>query len=115
MTSEQIEKRQHGLSSYTKDFKRSDGRVVSLTKRQYEYLNFFTTKPNQIVTAEEIINHVGEGKGKNDKWDGSVHAIVLSIRNKIEVDPRKPQILITYRGLGYKFVYPTEDKNLKQV
>ena len=37
-------------------------------------------------------------------YDNTLMVHIRHLREKIEVDPSKPQHIITFKGLGYKFV-----------
>jgi DNA-binding response OmpR family regulator len=81
---------------------RVDGRPVALTAREFELLVLFAEHPRQALTREQIFERVWGSWG-----DRSAVAIyVRKLRDKLEADPRRPQLLVTVWGVGYRFDPP---------
>jgi DNA-binding response OmpR family regulator len=79
-----------------------DGAPVALTAREFELLTLFVEHPRQVLTREQIFDRVWGSWG-----DRSAVAIyVRKLRDKLEVDPRRPQLLVTVWGVGYRFDPP---------
>jgi DNA-binding response OmpR family regulator len=79
-----------------------DGEPVPLTAREFELLTLFVEHPRQALTREQIFDRVWGSWG-----DRSAVAIyVRKLRDKLEVDPRRPQLLVTVWGVGYRFDPP---------
>jgi DNA-binding response OmpR family regulator len=79
-----------------------DGEPVALTAREFELLTLFVEHPRQVLTREQIFDRVWGSWG-----DRSAVAIyVRKLRDKLEVDPRRPQLLVTVWGVGYRFDPP---------
>ncbi|MEI8611477.1 two-component system response regulator TorR [Enterovibrio sp. Hal110] len=75
--------------------------AVKLTKAEYEMLVAFTANPNRVLSRERILNLISHRvDAPNDR---TVDVLVRRLRNKIEVDPKKPQMFITVHGEGYMF------------
>ncbi|MEZ9525621.1 two-component system response regulator TorR [Enterovibrio norvegicus] len=75
--------------------------AVKLTKAEYEMLVAFTANPNRVLSRERILNLISHRvDAPNDR---TVDVLVRRLRNKIEVDPKKPQVFITVHGEGYMF------------
>jgi DNA-binding response OmpR family regulator len=81
---------------------RVDGRPVALTAREFELLRVLVEHPRQVLTREQIFERVWGSWG-----DRSAVAIyVRKLRDKLEADPRDPQLLVTVWGVGYRFDPP---------
>lgn len=75
--------------------------AVKLTKAEYEMLVAFTANRNKVMSRERILNLISHRvDAPNDR---TIDVLVRRLRNKIEVDPKKPQLFITVHGEGYMF------------
>jgi len=75
-------------------------REVSLTTREFDVLFFLAATLGRPRTRGEILEQVWG-------WDyqGSPRTVdnfIVSLRQKLEEDPAKPQHILTVRGLGYR-------------
>ena len=77
-----------------------DGQTLVLTAREFDLLAFFLRRPNQVFSREELIRAVW-GWDFGDLSTVTVH--VRRLREKIERDPTKPELLRTVWGVGYRF------------
>lgn len=75
--------------------------AVKLTKAEYEMLVAFTANRNRVLSRERILNLISHRvDAPNDR---TIDVLVRRLRNKIEVEPKKPQMFITVHGEGYMF------------
>ncbi len=78
------------------------GSEVEFTPKEFELLLYLAQNAGQVMSVQQILNHVwGEG------WigeDQTIYVHVRWLRTKIEEDPRNPQRLLTIRGVGYKLL-----------
>jgi two-component system response regulator RegX3 len=77
-----------------------DERAVSLTASQFKLLALLTEEPGRIVTRREILHRLWVSSHVGDDHVCDVH--VSNLRSKIERDPRRPERIVTVRGMGYK-------------
>lgn len=78
-----------------------EGKFVNLTKAEYELLVAFTANPNRVLSRERLLNLLSHRvDAPNNR---TVDVLIRRLRNKIEVEPKEPQILITVHGEGYLF------------
>lgn len=77
-----------------------DGEDVRLTPIEYKILAFLMAHPGRVFSAEELYERVWEEPGYNVENTVMVH--IRHIREKIEIDPKKPNYLKVVWGLGYK-------------
>ncbi|REK75607.1 response regulator transcription factor [Paenibacillus paeoniae] len=76
-----------------------EGKNVVLTPKEYELLRLFAEHPRQVFTYEQLLDKFWDGVG--DKHTIRVH--LSRLREKIEVDPNQPLLLINVWGVGYRF------------
>lgn len=79
---------------------RRAGVSVGLTKTEFNLLTFLAQRPNQVFSREALLENVWGYDYLGDSRIVDVH--VRRLRAKVEVDPAKPALLQTVRGLGYK-------------
>ena len=78
-----------------------NGRVVDLTRRQFELLLYLTLNPGRPWGRQTLLNRVwGEEYVGVDR---TVDKHISELRQKIEPDPTKPQYILTEHGFGYRF------------
>ena len=79
--------------------KRSDV-ALSLTPLEFDLLVCLARKPWQVFTREVLLEQVWGYRHAADTRLVNVH--VQRLRSKVEVDPEKPEIVLTVRGVGYR-------------
>jgi two-component system response regulator RegX3 len=79
-----------------------DGKEVPCPAMEFKLLAHLCKHPNQIFSKQQLYEHVWGEESLGD--DNTVMVHIRRIREKIEVNPSRPQYLITVRGLGYKMV-----------
>src|SRR5262249_24586741 len=77
------------------------GRPVQLTYVEFELLRTLATRPGRVFTRQALLEAVWGGSDYRDPRTIDVH--VRHLREKIERDPSDPEILLTVRGVGYRF------------
>jgi len=78
-----------------------DDKPVSLPLKEFELLEYLMENVNRVLTRGQIIDRVWGSNYYGDTKTLDVH--VKRIRSKIETDPKDPTLIVTVRGLGYKF------------
>ena len=73
-----------------------------LSAKESAMLLLFLTHPQQIFTKEMIYEQVWGNTIAID--DNAIMVYVNRLRGKIEDDSKRPQHIVTVRGLGYRFV-----------
>ncbi|QSZ54585.1 response regulator transcription factor [Paenarthrobacter sp. AT5] len=76
------------------------GAALTLTVREFDLLAFLLRRPNQVFSREELIKAVW-GWDFGDLSTVTVH--VRRLREKVEENPTKPELLKTVWGVGYRF------------
>ncbi|NJK51457.1 response regulator transcription factor [Candidatus Gracilibacteria bacterium] len=75
-----------------------DKQVVTLTKKEFQLLEYFMTHPNQVVTSDQIRNQLWEMGA--DSFSNVVAAQVRLLRRKLELFGCG-NLIETLHGLGY--------------
>ena len=76
--------------------------LVAFPPKEFEMLEAFLRRRGLLLTREFLIEEIWGHDYVGDTKTLDVH--VKRIRQKIEHDPHDPELLLTVRGLGYKFV-----------
>jgi len=78
-----------------------DGRPVRLALKEFELLEMLLRNAGRVMTRGQLIDRIWGADYVGDTKTLDVH--VKRLRGKIESDPANPALLLTVRGLGYKF------------
>lgn len=80
----------------------ADCRLLDLTAAEYKLLCLFMKNPNMVLTKEQILDKLWDCDG--NYIDSSTLTVYMRrLRIKIEDNPSEPQMLLTVRGMGYKW------------
>jgi two-component system response regulator RegX3 len=79
-----------------------DGKPILLTRSEFRLVALLASEPGKPFEREELIRHLWESDFVGDRRAIDVH--VSNLRRKLERDPRRPERLVTVRGVGYKLV-----------
>ncbi len=75
---------------------------LELTAKELKLLQYLMENPNKIISKERLYEQVwGEDSAV---CDNTIMVHIRHLREKIEEIPSNPQMLLTVKGLGYKFV-----------
>jgi two-component system response regulator RegX3 len=77
------------------------GRIVELSRREFDLLALLLSPPGQVRTREELIDRLWAGLDLADTRTLDTH--VRRLRVKLEHDPSDPEYLVTVRGVGFRF------------
>ena len=78
-----------------------DSQRVDLSLREFELLRFFVRSPNRVFDRLQILDLVWGHDTYVEPRTVDVH--VRRLRARIERDDAHPELLVTVRGVGYKF------------
>jgi DNA-binding response OmpR family regulator len=100
-----VEAQIHSFGDLTLDFGRFEasrrGRVIELTAMEFKLLRAFVGHRGQVLTHDQLIEEVW---GKDVfLTDRVIYTHVNNLRQKIEVNPSAPKLLVSVRGVGYRF------------
>lgn len=75
--------------------------ALELSATELKMLKFFMENPNRVFTKVQIYRNVW---GEDFYDDNSVMVYISHLREKIEDNPKNPQLIKTIRGIGYQLV-----------
>ncbi|WP_274421332.1 response regulator transcription factor [Blautia sp. XA-2221] len=79
-----------------------NGELLELTAAEYKLLCLFMRNPNMVLTKEKILDQLWDCDG--NYIDSSTLTVYMRrLRIKVEDNPSEPQMLLTVRGMGYKW------------
>ncbi|RAV32940.1 response regulator transcription factor [Corynebacterium heidelbergense] len=78
-----------------------DGEKVPMPLKEFDLLEYLMRNSGRVLTRGQLIDRVWGADYVGDTKTLDVH--VKRLRSKIERNPSQPEILVTVRGLGYKF------------
>ena len=78
---------------------RVDGELVKVTPMEYKILLLLMKNPGRVFSADEIYERVWNERAVNTD---TIMVHVRNIREKIEINPKKPKYLKVVWGVGYK-------------
>lgn len=79
-----------------------DGCEVKLSPKEFKVLAYLLQNPGRVVTQDQILAHVW-GPEYAGAAPGYVKLYVRYLREKLEKDPSRPRLILTERGVGYRF------------
>jgi len=78
-----------------------DGKEVPMPLKEFELLELLLRNAGRVLTRGQLIDRIWGADYFGDTKTLDVH--IKRIRSKIEADPSQPALLLTVRGLGYRF------------
>jgi len=78
-----------------------NGQDTALPLKEFELLEMLLRNAGRVLTRSQLIDRVWGSDYVGDTKTLDVH--VKRLRAKVEPDPASPQLIVTVRGLGYKF------------
>lgn len=79
-----------------------NGELVKLTATEYKLLAYLVGNAGRVLTHQSILNHVwGYAEGGQMEY---LRVYIRQLRQKLEENPRDPQLILTESGVGYRFM-----------
>lgn len=107
-TSHSLEEESQKVSfnNITIDFKKyqatRDNSPLDLNPREYQILQFLIKQKGDVVLREDLLEEVWGYTTDNMPTTRTVDNHIVKLRQKLEVDPSKPKLIISVRGVGYR-------------
>lgn len=79
---------------------RVEDEIVSLNPYEYKILYLLVKNPGRVFSSTEIYERVWEEEAIDVRKIISVH--ISHLRDKVEINPRKPDLIKSVYGMGYK-------------
>jgi TolB-like protein/DNA-binding response OmpR family regulator/tetratricopeptide (TPR) repeat protein len=78
-----------------------NGSEVSLTRSEFDLLLMFLRHAGWVLSRDQLRNAVA---GRSvEAYERSIDMLVGRLRRKLERDPKRPRLIITIAGVGYRF------------
>jgi two-component system, OmpR family, alkaline phosphatase synthesis response regulator PhoP len=78
------------------------GAPIYLSAREFELLRYFVEHTGMVLSREELLRAVWGYEAGTFTRTVDVH--VASLRQKLEKDPKRPELIVTVHKSGYRFV-----------
>lgn len=79
---------------------------IHLTPMEYQLLSLLMKNAGKVLTTSSIIEEIyGVGYGNDTQ---ALRALMAGLRRKIEINPGKPEYIITEIGIGYRMISDEE-------
>ena len=82
---------------------RIDGQEVKLTPREYDFLRVMVLHAGKVMTHAQLLSRVASSSDPQ-----YLRVYMRQLRQKLEVDPERPRILLTETGVGYRLRAPED-------
>jgi two-component system response regulator RegX3 len=74
---------------------------VNLTRSEFQLLRLLAARPGEVFQRAQIMEELWQTEFDGDERACDVH--ISNLRQKIERDVQRPELVLTVRGVGYKF------------
>lgn len=85
-----------------------NSREIKLTATEYNLLRFLVRHAGKVLTQRQILREIW-GPG-HDEHTHYLRVYIAHLREKLEADPSRPELIITEPGVGYRFMAPAQAK-----
>ncbi len=82
---------------------------IPLTRGEFSLLREFVQRPGRVLSRDQLLNALAGRDAKS--YDRSIDMLVVRLRRKIEPDPKRPSLIVTVPGSGYKFTAKVSNGN----
>jgi DNA-binding response OmpR family regulator len=80
------------------------GNPVELTFSEFEVLQALMSRPGTLLNRQELLRAIWGDSAYRDPRGIDVH--IHHLREKLELAPDRPELLLTVRGVGYRLQAP---------
>ncbi len=77
------------------------GDQINLTRSEFQLLRLLAGRPGEVFARSQIMEELWQTEFDGDERACDVH--ISNLRQKVERDPQHPELVLTVRGVGYKF------------
>jgi DNA-binding response OmpR family regulator len=77
------------------------GEQIGLTRSEFQLLRLLAGRPGEVFARDQIMEELWQTEFDGDVRACDVH--ISNLRQKIERDAQRPELVLTVRGVGYKF------------
>jgi two-component system KDP operon response regulator KdpE len=76
------------------------GRTVRLTSTEYSLLHLFIQHAGKVLTHSQLLREIWHSS--EEQKTGPLRVYMGYLREKLEPNPARPQLLLTEPGVGYR-------------
>ena len=76
------------------------GRDVSLTRAEFDLATALAKARGRVLSRDQLLDAVDSAS--RDPADRTIDVLVSRLRAKLEASPRRPEIILTVTGVGYR-------------
>lgn len=77
------------------------GGSVHLTPKEFDLLEMLARNPGRVITHRQLLNSVwGPAHAEDLQY---LRVFIGQLRHKLELDPDRPELIVTEAGIGYRF------------
>src|SRR3954454_18879111 len=77
------------------------GEQINLTRSEFQLLRLLAGRPGEVFHRGQIMEELWQTEFDGDERACDVH--ISNLRQKVERDAQRPELVLTVRGVGYKF------------
>lgn len=77
-------------------------RPVELTPKEYDLVRLLASEPGRVFSNREILDEVWASENAHAPTSKDVKQYIYLLRQKLERDAGRPELIVTVRGFGYK-------------
>lgn len=89
------------LNLRTRRLSAPDGRKLELTNHEFSLMVALCSASRRVLTRDQLLD-MSRLHGA-EVYDRTIDVQILRLRRKIEADPSRPLLIVTERGVGYRF------------
>ena len=79
-----------------------DGAAIKLTRKEFDVLSQLAMTPGRVVTHQRIV--AAAWPTDQEGHIEYLRIVVRNLRQKIELDPASPKLIVNELGIGYRFI-----------
>ena len=80
--------------------RRDDGDEIELTPAEYNVLSALAKAPNRVLSRDYLLDAIS--RGADTPGERVIDVVISRLRKKLGDNPRKPRIILTVPGFGYR-------------
>jgi TolB-like protein/DNA-binding winged helix-turn-helix (wHTH) protein/Tfp pilus assembly protein PilF len=80
---------------------RDSGATIPLTRGEFALLRMFVNRPGRVISRDTLLDAFTNRRF--ERFDRSIDVLVGRLRRKIDADPKRPRLIVTVPGEGYRF------------
>jgi TolB-like protein/DNA-binding winged helix-turn-helix (wHTH) protein len=88
------------------------GQAIPLTRGEFALLRMFVTRPGRVISRDTLLDAFTNRRF--EPFDRSIDVLIGRLRKKMEADPKKPRLIVTVPGEGYRFDGLTQSLSSEQ-